>query len=68
MFVQFGAIGIFGDAPVRRWLAGQDEIAPAGPDRLGDRLTGEQFVTRLAIPTASPLEPWPALPRKTGRA
>lgn len=44
MLIQFDAIEIFDDGPVRRWLAGQDDVAFTEPDRFGDWQTGKQIV------------------------
>ena len=45
VFLQTGAIQIFGDGLMRGWLAGQDEIAADVLDRGGDGLAGEEIVT-----------------------
>jgi hypothetical protein len=50
MLFQRGAMQVFGDGLVRRWLAGQDEAADHPMDGLGDRLAGEEIVAQVDRP------------------
>jgi len=47
---QFGAVEVLGDRLVRAWLAGQDEGAAAGLNRLGNRLAGIKVVAEIDRP------------------
>src|SRR5207244_1550415 len=62
MFLQRGAIEILADGPVRRRLAGQDEIATGSLHGLGDWLTGEQVVAEKHWPRSIQRSAMPGQP------
>jgi hypothetical protein len=41
MVLQFGAMQVFGDGFMRRWLAGEDEVAPGIVNGGDHRLAGK---------------------------
>jgi hypothetical protein len=50
MFLQFGAMQVLSNRLVRRWLAGEDEVAAGILDGGNDRLAGKQIVTEIDRP------------------
>ena len=53
MFLQFGAMQVFGNRLMRSWLAGEDEVAAGILDGGDDRLAGKQIVAEIDRPEVS---------------
>ena len=53
MFLQFDALQVLSNRLMRRWLAGEDEVAAGIFDRGDDRLAGKQIVTEIDRPEVS---------------
>jgi hypothetical protein len=68
MFLQFGAMQVFGDGFMRRWLAGEDEVAAGMVDGGDDGLAGKQIVTEIDRPKVSNRGGVPAQPALGGIA
>lgn len=53
VFLQFGAMEVFGDGLMRRWFAGENEAAAGISDGRDDPLAGKQIVTEIDRPKRS---------------
>jgi len=68
MLLQFGAQQVLSNGLMRRWLAGEDEVAAGIVDRGGDRLAGKQIVPEIDRPKVSEAGTMPGQPALGGIA